>query len=149
MIPDVPGARYVVRVAGGAQPARWRCAAPLAAAAGAASVPLTQVPERRLPAVPRPPPAADRATPLRRVPRLLSIRLAAGAARGAAARLAHRLRRQTLRVRAMRSVVPLPLRVRKTSRTKPPRASSRRQIIYVRRLRHAVPLPQVVQEAPT
>lgn len=55
---------------------------------------------------------------------------------------------QTVRLRSMRPVVPVPVRLRETSRAEPSSSFARRQTVFVRRLRHAIPLPQVIQEAP-
>lgn len=141
-IADVRG--HVVRAAGAGQPQR---AAAVVAAAGAAGLPPAPLPQRRLHAVPQPAPAALGAAPLRRVPGLVPVRLAAGAPRRAAARLAGALRRQALRLRAVRPELQVPLRLRQAPRAEPPRQAARRQIVYLRCLRYAVSLFEIIQKA--
>lgn len=115
-------------------------AAAVAAAAGAAGVPPAPLPQRRLHAVPRAPRAGG-AAPLRRVPGLVPVRVAAGAPRRAAARGAGALRRQAVRLRAVRPELPVPLGLRQASRTESPRSSPGRQTLHLRRLRYAVSIP--------
>lgn len=116
--------------------------------AGAAGLPPASLPQRRLHDVPAPSHAALGAASLRRVSRVLPVRLAAGATRRAAARLADPLRRQALCMRTMRTELQVPLRVRQAPRTEPPRPPSRRQTVHLRRLRYAVPLSQIIQKTP-
>lgn len=121
-IPDVPG--HVVRVPEhtepdpGAQPHR---AAAVVAPAGPAGVSAAALPQRRLHDVPQPTLAALRAAPLRGLPRLLPLRLAARAPRSPAARLPGALWRQALRLRAVRPELQVPFCLCQTSRTKPSR----------------------------
>lgn len=140
---------HVLRVSEHSEPhpcALAHSAAAVVAAAGAPSVPPAPLPQRRLHDVPAPPHAALGAAPLRRVPSLVPVRLAAGAPRRAAARLAGSLRRQALRVRAVRTELQVQVRLRQTPRTKPPRPTPGRQTVHMRCLRYAVPLSKIVQK---
>lgn len=112
-----------------------------------AGVSSTQVPQRRLHGLPEPALAPLRETPVRRLSRFLSLRLAPRTPRRPAARVAVVHRRQALRVRTVRPELPVQIRLRQAPRAKPSRQATRRQTVHVRRLRHAVPIPQVVQEA--
>lgn len=115
----------------------WGSSGPTAAPGPAPpAAPAASAPAPALPAL-----SGGRAPPLSGLLRLFPLCLAAGAPCRPAAPPG--TGREALRLRAVRSELPLQIRLCQTPRTKPPRETPSRQTLHLRRLRYAIQISQV------